>query len=255
MRKIEFLGIPGSGKTTIQNRLIRKGPNRWTLSTASQISYLCKLLSTKPDIFTYTPKTFTRVLLKISSFHPRYEPDEYAIKNYRRDETSYTEIVDIAIEQISTSEEQRKLLQYWFDRMAAQYVLSSRTLSSDWNVLIDEGFVQRSISTFCSTNPNIELDIDAISNYLHAIPKPDILIIVAAPIDTVEARLEERSSGWPRRCAELDRRERMLFLQRSKKCVEFIKKTVTDSGISSVYSVDTTTCLEEVIAEMDSNVF
>lgn len=252
---VEFLGIPGSGKTTLQNKLLQSHQKRHTLSTASELAYLYKTSSLWSSVLTNIPLISEYTAIKVISLLFGNKCDEYALDNFHRDTTAYAGIIDAEIRRISTSDEQYELLNYWFNRMAARHMLSSQVLPSDRPVLIDEGFVQRTISIFCSTDPNVDLNPDTLQAYLKSIPKPDDLIIVDTPTNVAKNRLNQRTQGWPNRCEGLDKQTRDLFLERTAHCVTSVEETLREETTIRTHTVDGTENVEQITEKLEKIIF
>ena len=231
MRTVEFIGIPGSGKTTLvasaHTALGDSGVKTVTLAEAVSIGMkrgvgdrLIDVVMTrlpKRMLTRYSESGFIRsnaLLVSLIDFmaaHPRSASAFLDGQARRADFELGTELVI-----------------RWYLQLVARYQLASTSLDEDHVLLLDEGFAQRAITGFAHRFS--EADHEDLSAYLAASPRPDLLVHLAVGTDLAAERLDER--GEPEATKRLwdTGTDPARFLADTRRCVEYVVGVARESG-------------------------
>ena len=201
---IEFIGLPGSGKTTISSLLVeslKKGNhNKHILSFKKAEELSLKFLLEKSSKIFY--------ILNIIPYKLRIKIYKYIFKrknlkkHFERNFTSENnELIKLVYSFIDNSNNKHKgLALKWFHELISTYQLIQSNLNEDFVILVDEGFLNRSLSIFCYKND--EFKDKELLNYLELIPAPAFLFNIGISLDESIRRLKAR--GYPIRMRNLN---------------------------------------------------
>jgi hypothetical protein len=115
---------------------------------------------------------------------------------------------------------------YWFHRLLGAHGLFLRRGSVDEVLVLDEGYVHRVVQLFASEVE--DPDPVALERYLRAVPVPDLLVTVHAPVDRCLERITSRGV-WARfegRGPDALRR----FVTHAHRAVELAMRHARDEG-------------------------
>ena len=201
---IEFIGLPGSGKTTISSLLVeslkKANHNKHILSLKQAEELSIKILLVKSSKIFY--------ILNILSYKLRIRFYKYIFKkknlkkHFERNFTSKNnELTKIVCSFIDNSDNKHKgLALKWFHELTSTYQLIQSNLNENFVVLVDEGFINRSLSIFCYKND--EFKDEELLNYLELIPAPEYLLNIGISLNESTRRL--RARGYPIRMKDLN---------------------------------------------------
>jgi hypothetical protein len=133
----------------------------------------------------------------------------------------------------------------WILNLMARYQLATEG-SPNAPVVIDEGFAQRAVALFGHGFDPVE-DGSDLDFYLATVPRPDLVVAVATPIEVCRSRLDER--GWSDRLADVDQAGREGFLQSATEVVTRVVSGVTAREVELIW-VDGTTPPQDSIARV-----
>jgi hypothetical protein len=205
LRVVEFLGPPGSGKTSLARDLVRSLPDAIDLDDAVRSAV-------KASGEDGMARTMARLSRSSSS---RLWRASYARSTDRFSGLArFLESTPRAMETVLAGQRSRvdrdrgqDLVLGWVLNLMARYQLATEWGLEHWLVL-DEGFCQRGVALFShGFAPDDRPILDA---YLSSIPQPDVVVAVNTPIEICEDRLDQR--GWSDRVVDLPDDERSAFL-------------------------------------------
>jgi len=205
VRVVEFLGPPGSGKTSLARELTRSLPGAIDLEEAVRAAVKAR----GEDGMARTAAGLSR------SSSSRLWRAVYARSTDRFSGLArFLEANPRALETVLASQRTRAerdrgqdLVLGWMLNLMARYQLAVEWGQRDWLVL-DEGFCQRGVALFA--HGFAPEDLPLLTAYLTSIPQPDLVVTVNAPFEICEDRLNQR--GWSERVLALPAAERNAFL-------------------------------------------
>lgn len=193
---LEFVGLPGSGKTTLCDEL-----QRWLADE-------CGFLSTSGN---RSDRNRLNIVLGIFRY-------------WRA-----TSIAGRVLIESSRSRSDKLVAARWFLSTLGRYARPKdrRTL------VIDEGLLQRSFLLFLEREGYGS--VDRIARYVKAIPLPDVVIMVEVDPAESLARLEQRSRPVPRRFRTLANDDRLAVFTQGAQLLDLVLTTASErSGSSTV---------------------
>jgi len=186
---VEFLGLPGAGKTTVANKLKaqlkEKGFKvysarslfRHKVCDIMNLSRPCrlqfKLESLSRNRVQYLTKTLRNSLF--SSFASKY--------------SEYVRLCKNLIYSLNVENNYKRLLIRWLKEEGAGWELFNRICSDNVIYLNDEGFLHRAISYFVDIDP---LSVELLK-YIELAPKSNFLFYVKTPPGVALERLKKRN--------------------------------------------------------------
>ena len=215
MRHIDWLGLPGSGKSTLHRATLRWADEITpTLSTNGVVTQYLKHHSSDP-----VWKTMGRVVpagLLGRFAQPAFlrSPDHFtSIRDFMLRYPDLVEVVLASSRRRSGFEPRADMILGWWLHLAAVYVAAGE-LPGDPVVLFDEGFTNRAISLFGYRFGDVdEPDLD---RYVHSIPRPSAVVYLATPVETCIERIDD----WSVRFADFPAEERVAFMHSAQRCLE-----------------------------------
>ena len=247
MRVVELLGIPGSGKSTVSSHLIkelnREQVNAMSLSQAvsSAMStgvgdrWVDPLLRITPsgirlrfaDRLFFRSKASFQYLAAFMQQHPEVAGAVFSAQARRADHEMRPDLVI-----------------GWFLHMVARYQLATSTLDPDAVLVMDEGFVQRSVLLF-GHRFGVS-DHDDADRYVAGIPEPTLLIrLVVSPQIASERLLADGRTATRR--LDGNTNDNMRFLNDADACCAYVADRAREAGLT-VIEVDASGDLGELLA-------
>jgi thymidylate kinase len=191
---IEFIGAPGSGKTTLSPTVIEclreHGLQGFSVIEAARpcarrsllgkvASYLAPAAWQGPLLWQVFYQSSTLYELKFCARHPRLI--KQVIVSQRRRPTA------AAVRQ--------RRVRHWFFRLTGYYEFLRGHLRRNEALILDEGFLHRVVQLYASS---VEApDSAQIAEYIDLLPTPDLVIFTQAPPAVCEQRIYRRGL-WER---------------------------------------------------------
>ena len=233
MRVVEFLGAPGSGKTTLAGELARSFPGAVDLEGAVRTSIGAR----GEDAMA---QTAARISRSSSSrmWRAAYARSTDRFSGLTRFVGANPEFMRTILDgQHSRADRDRgqDLVLGWLLNLMARYQLAIEWARAEW-LVVDEGFCQRGVALFShGFDPSDRPHLDS---YLSSMPQPDAVVVVDTPPQIAEARLESR--GWSERVRDLPLEERRAFLAGAGEVTRAIADHLDTAGTPVIW-VDGTT--------------
>jgi thymidylate kinase len=221
---IEFIGAPGSGKTTfvpvLRDFLAEKGYSANEVLDAAR-PFAQKTIPGK-IVNSILPGKLKRFFLwqifYLFSFINRAEFS-------RTHNTLLGSVLTYQSRRPITKSDKKHVLR-WFIHLTGYYQFFTKYLEPKEVLIFDEGFVHRVVQLFSSENEAV--DFNAIKEYLNSIPKPDLVVFINAPEEICVERVFSRGV-WDR-FREKDPQDTLLFLNRAWEIVNFSIETLREKN-------------------------
>ena len=222
---IEFIGAPGSGKTTLYrilaDRLVSQGVSVITVDDAD--CQYARRTFTGRLVARLFPQPLRRSLISrlcnrassraLNGFQRRYPALMQYVRSSQQNRPLEAEV------------ERRNILP-WFENMIRYYSFLSSLAQANDVLLFDEAFVHRVVQFHVSEVE--EPDPQQVSAYLDLIPRPDLIIFTTASPDASLQRVLDRgvwSHSQHKTQEQLDR-----FIANAHQVVHFAVDTLREKG-------------------------
>ena len=212
---IEFIGVPGSGKTTLmpvlKDFLNENGYRAYPVLEAAR-PFAQKTIPGKVAGALFPGRLRRAALWQIFYLNSFSQRRVFA-KNNR-------DLMEVVLPYQSNrplSERDRDHVLRWFIHLTGYYQFFINNLDEGEALIFDEGFVHRVVQLFASEHesPNF----DAVAEYLSLIPQPELVVYVSAPREVCEQRVYSR--GLWDRFREKDPLDTKKYLSNSWAIVDF----------------------------------
>ncbi|MDD3818400.1 MAG: hypothetical protein PHG41_00955 [Actinomycetota bacterium] len=233
---IEFIGVPGSGKTTMYHKLVvllnKEGIKARTFNKALFLCCIRSILSRKSF------KDFLKVLLYFIGnifFRSVSKFSNVQIDAYNEFLLANSTLIDFIAKVVNNKKidlKEKLLIMKWFFNEFSGYQLISRYLRKDEILVFDEGFCHRAIAIW-GRNESSKIEKDELDIYLNLIPLPDVILIINSEVEECERRLSERK--YPPILKDLNYEERIGKLRFIEKLVPYITYIIEKKGTKLLY--------------------
>jgi hypothetical protein len=231
MQTIEFLGIPGSGKTTLAaavvTRLQESGNPAFTLKEAVSKAmregvgdrFVDPVMARLPKglLARYSESGFIRsnaMLVSLIDFMTARPGAVAAFLEGQARRADYEVGTDLVIR--------------WFLQLVARYQLATSALGEADVLILDEGFAQRAVTGFAHRfSAEDHPDID---RYLGAVPRPALLVHLDVPVDVAATRVTEDGQVDPTKRLWGSDVDPVGFLEDARDCVRHVAGRVVTTG-------------------------
>ncbi len=228
MKIIEFIALPGAGKSTIRNLLIKQFQqerhDQWI--TVEEAFYLAAKKNIDAHIRLPLKITPAKIALRLGNkIENRSQWQQQAQNCFLAKHGMALSffLTSYAFQHSSVIDRQKGI--HAFLRTGSLYQCIKQQEFSKQNIIFDEGMIQKSIM-FIPTQVELNQQEDSsnISGYLNSVPKPDVVIFIKTSIENSLQRMHSRPDGLTERLQSRDEKQILSFLSRG---MDHFEKTVT----------------------------
>ncbi len=184
MHYIEFMGLPGSGKSTITSKLSYKNKSFKTIDNTYVRSLCVHLFNT---CFKYADKfgTLIKAIYRLVDGNHGFNIHTIRCSDHIQYLSKY----------IKLYASRHKRISYLYQKMyhfIEKYSMVWLYDTSSSPVIVDEGFCHGALSVFCSPFETQKAEDEHLHDYLSSIPIPDQLVFLDASVNTCKKRIKNR---------------------------------------------------------------
>lgn len=246
--RVEFIGLPGVGKSTLRqdllNNLQRVDKNRY-LSTEEAFLQVSRLhldgiyrrpLNYLPHYMALrvTNKLMNRSLMQFEAQNRFLADKGKALEAYFTSNAYSNMSLKDRTNVISSFLEIGSLWQSINGRLPDEAV-----------VFFEEGFVQKSFMFVDQSNGSL-IEKEKLCSYLENIPLPDVVIYITANIETCQRRMMDRPEGLTARLKSADKNKITNFLSTAQNHLKFVAEWLSDNCGEIIIEVNSEKELGEV---------
>ena len=229
--RVEFLGLPGVGKSTLRRELLNQ------LHRIDKKFYF----STEEAFLKVSRQCIDNIYRRPLNYLPHYLALQLSNKLMNRS------LMQFAAQNRFLADKGKALEAYFTSNAYCNMSLKDRTnvigsflemgslwqcidgrLSADSVVFYEEGFVQKSFM-FVDQSNGLLIEKDKLRCYLENIPLPDVVIYVTANIETCQRRMMGRPDGLTERLKAADKNEITTFLNIAQNHLNFVAEWLSEN--------------------------
>ncbi|SEP14727.1 hypothetical protein [Aquisalimonas asiatica] len=218
---VEFLGLPGAGKSTVEGLLVRELKRSMTVYDENALTRKALLRHIRQR---------ERGRLKVGAFiagrlllRNVYAVTKYEVGAFNRFNLEHSALTSLIMEAASNDSvplsRKEKICKLWFKFTSAWQLAKESGPPRDMTIW-SEGFAQRGLSAIGMCPP--ERAFRLLDDYARMLPAPSCVIHVTAPIETLTDRMTKRSRGVPEPLRSMSNAERSAYLSQLETYVELL---------------------------------
>ena len=226
MRHIEFLGVPGAGKTTALHLLLRVLVSRGVTVESLEQGALRALLQRRGIVASawlarHLPPRLRPVALRLMSGNALDRSRAFAAFG-----AQYPGFIDYLFERdetrISFGGRDELIVLLWLLSSMWWFQLATDAAAGvDCCVGCDEGFSQQGLSLLAYREvPTTDAWERSVREYFQCMPKPDTVVVPLTSFEVALERMGLRHQGYPTRVQGLSPSEQRAVFERANRCVE-----------------------------------
>ena len=227
---VEFIGIPGAGKTTISKHLKplleQNDINATTVDEAYTECLFQNLPIPKLPLFTHIASEFDEKISSLTGL--RYNSILAFQACYPEAHREITKYINL-----SQSISRRETTVRWLLSMEERQWLLSTSEASDV-ILWDEGLIHRMLAIFNPPNKSRPVADHEVRRCVESLPFPDMLVTVNVDTQIAMERMVNRKTGKPTHYQYLDDRDFREILNKMQHQLDMICKIATKKNTTVI---------------------
>lgn len=250
--RVEFIGLPGVGKSTLRRDLLRQlhriDKNRY-LSSEEAFLQVSKMhidtIYRRP--LNYLPNSLA---LKLSGKLMNRSLMQFEAQNtFLADKGGALEAFFASNAYRNMSLKDRKVVISSFLETGSLWQCIDGKLPEKVAILFEEGFVQKSFMFVDYSNDSL-IEGDKLCRYIENIPLPDLVIYVRADIKTCQSRMMARPEGLTERLKSADAQKITNFLTTANNHLKFVTTWFGDNCGEKLIEVNNEQEFGEVVSKI-----
>lgn len=227
MKFIEFIGLPGSGKSTILP-IVKSHLQKLGFEVFDQKNIILGSESfpfnKRPfkKLLSLLPTKLNKEILKGLNNNLRVK-EQYQLKYMLNNLEIFNYIINYTISR-PIPDNHKSLVIKWFLKTVGTYQIARESLNSNSVLILDEGFVHRALTLFVFIEEK-KINFEEIEKYLEKIPKAHTLIKVEADTVLCKKRLIDRR--LPCKLEDYTDDEIWKYLLKAKSVIDFVQNFLT----------------------------
>ncbi len=231
---VEFLGLPGAGKTTLARELCRYARSLGCKAFEAEEALYVALRRRSRWYDLRRPLAYCSYARGKRWLHAVYARPRFsceALDRFLDDHGGLARTLGAILRRPEQFQDS-VLLVTWLVRLFSGYELAAEMLKQDEALVLDEGFCSRALSMFgyCAG----AADPDKVRAYIAAVPAPDAVICVDAPAQSRAARLAARGR-LPARLKNADAARRAQLERNFEACLAAAAHELAVRGIAVLH--------------------
>jgi hypothetical protein len=222
---VEFVGAPGSGKSSLLP-VVRQVCEQAGLSAGTVVEFARPLAARTRAGWLLAVLPEGRFRARVSWGVFRWASALEALARVRRTWPLASVVWRSQRGRPRGAEARDRRVVYWFGRLVGAHGLFLRRSRPEEVLLLDEGYVHRVVQLFTSAVE--DPDRRGVDEYLAAVPRPDLLVAVHAPVARCVERISAR--GVWTRFEGRDDAELQRFVASAHRAVQFAVTHARDHG-------------------------
>ena len=257
MKIIEFIGIPGAGKSTIRKSLVatlkQKDPNSYLTSDEAFLAASRKdtdilyrsILRFLPNklALKLAGKIFSRTLFQFEAQNRFLAKNGKAFEVFLASNTYHYLPLHEKIAVITA-----------FMQAASLREMFTTFDSTQSLIFCEEGLVQKSFMFLSAITMSVEYEENRIKNYLDHIPPPDVVVHVDASCRQCLERMLTRPEGLTDRLKKIDKKSIDKFLENSANHIQKIISWLNTKKEIEVLHVKNSSSISQAIENLEKKI-
>lgn len=249
---VEFIGIPGSGKSTVRRALLAELKKQGH----------CNFMASDEAFLLVARERIDKAYRVVLNSLPKKIAKGFAVKMLNRSLmqfdaqnaflASYGEAFRIFLSSESFRElstKDREIVIGGFLSAASMYQVIAEGMTDDATVLFDERFVQKSMM-FVSTGSSVRESAECITNYLRNVPIADFTVYVRVDPENCIKRMKKRPTGLTLRLSTKEDAAVARFIKDAAAHMELIVNALRGDRRTTLIEVNNEEALDDAVSKL-----